>query len=204
MRVFSETNTVAQEVNDTIDGNITKPVVPDSNIDEELKDLFTKLAGEDKEISAYELQTILNAFLSRCKDIKTDTFSINTCRDVVNLMDNDVSGKLGLVEFQLILTKIQKYLQIYKKFDTDFSGTMNSYEMQLACKEAGFTVNQKVHDMIVRRYASQDLTIDFDNFIDCLIRLEILLEMFKTVAKDGSGPGTIVLNLEQWINFGMV
>lgn len=42
---------------------------------------------------------------------------------------------------------------------------------------AGFSLNNPLHQIIVARY-SQDLHIDFDNFVCCLIRLELLFSEF--------------------------
>lgn len=42
---------------------------------------------------------------------------------------------------------------------------------------AGFSLNNPLHQIIVARY-SQDLYIDFDNFVCCLIRLELFFSEF--------------------------
>lgn len=39
---------------------------------------------------------------------------------------------------------------------------------------AGFSLNNALHQIIVARYSEPNLTIDFDNFVCCLIRLETL------------------------------
>uniref|UniRef100_A0A8C3KPS0 Calpain 8 n=1 Tax=Calidris pygmaea TaxID=425635 RepID=A0A8C3KPS0_9CHAR len=44
------------------------------------------------------------------KDIKSDGFNINTCREMISLLDTDGTGTLGLVEFKTLWMKIQKYL----------------------------------------------------------------------------------------------
>ncbi|NWR28758.1 CAN2 protein, partial [Oxyruncus cristatus] len=104
----------------------------------------------------------------------TDGFSVETCKIMVDLLDNDGSGKLGLKEFHTLWTKIQKYQKIYREIDVDRSGTMNSYEMRRALEAAGFKLNCQLHQIIVARFADEDLIIDFDNFVRCLIRLETL------------------------------
>uniref|UniRef100_A0A8C9XXG2 Calpain 2 n=1 Tax=Sander lucioperca TaxID=283035 RepID=A0A8C9XXG2_SANLU len=107
-------------------------------------------------------------------DIKTDGFSLETGRLIVSLLDKDESGKLGLMEFNLLWSKIQKYLAIFNKHDTDSSGTMNSHEMRGAATEAGFQVNSAVLQSIVSRYSDAQYVIDFDSFVGCLIKLEML------------------------------
>lgn len=47
------------------------------------------------------------------------------------------------------------------------------------CISTGFSLNNPLHQIIVARYSDSDLTIDFDNFVCCLIRLESLFsELF--------------------------
>ncbi|NXC93497.1 CAN2 protein, partial [Certhia familiaris] len=100
-------------------------------------------------------------------------FSIETCKIMVGLLDNDGSGKLGLKEFHTLWTKIQKYQKIYREIDVNRSGTMNSYEMR-ALETAGFKLNCQLHQVIVAYFADEDLIVDFDNFMSCLIQLKTL------------------------------
>uniref|UniRef100_A0A4W6BV41 Calpain-2 catalytic subunit n=1 Tax=Lates calcarifer TaxID=8187 RepID=A0A4W6BV41_LATCA len=176
MRVFSEKQADFQYVD-----------IDEDDICDRFKRLFEKLAGHDVEISAFELQRILNRVLVKRDDIKTTGFSLSTCHNMVNLLDKDGSGKLGLVEFKILWAKIEKFLDLYKERDTDQSGCMNSSEMRMAVEAAGFSLNNPLHQIIVARYSEPCLTIDFDNFVCCLIRLGMLFKTFKTMDKDGSG-----------------
>uniref|UniRef100_A0A8C9VVN6 Calpain 8 n=1 Tax=Scleropages formosus TaxID=113540 RepID=A0A8C9VVN6_SCLFO len=113
-------------------------------------------------------------------DIKTDGFNLDTCRHIVSLFDKDGNGKLGLIEFHVLWLKLQKYLEIFKKFDTDNSGTISSHEIRGALNAGGFQVNNTVLQVIVSRYADAEYGIDFDCFVDCMIRLEMLLQILTT------------------------
>lgn len=42
----------------------------------------------------------------------------------------------------------------------------------------GFTLNNKIQHSITTRYACSKLTIDFDGFVACMIRLETLFSKF--------------------------
>uniref|UniRef100_A0A7N8XK82 Calpain 11 n=1 Tax=Mastacembelus armatus TaxID=205130 RepID=A0A7N8XK82_9TELE len=117
----------------------------------------------DMEISICELRTILNRVISRHKDLKTDGFSMESCRTMVNLMDI-----------------------IFRQFDLDKSGAMSSYEMRLAVEAAGFKLNNTLHQILVARYAENEM-IDFDNFICCLVKLEAMFRSFKHFDKEESG-----------------
>ncbi|XP_053139274.1 calpain-8-like [Hemicordylus capensis] len=202
LRIFSEKQANAQEIGDTVAANPYEPHVADKDIDSEFKSLFQKLSGEDCEMTANELQTILNRVISKRTDIKSDGFNINTCREMISLLDNHGIGTLGLVEFKILWMKIQKYLEIYKKVDTDYSGTIDAHEMRNALKEAGFTLNDKVQHSIALRYACSKLTIDFDGFVACMVRLEMLFKMFQILDKDKHG--VVQLSLAEWLCCALV
>ncbi|PWA28841.1 hypothetical protein CCH79_00012823 [Gambusia affinis] len=107
----------------------------------------------------------------------------------------DGSGKLGLTEFHVLWEKIKRYLTIFRQFDLDKSGTMNSYEMRMALESAGFKLNNHLFQLIILRYTEEDLSIDFDNFVTCLVRLETMFKTFKNMDTDGDGQ--ISLNFFQ-------
>uniref|UniRef100_A0A673A795 Calpain 8 n=1 Tax=Sphaeramia orbicularis TaxID=375764 RepID=A0A673A795_9TELE len=64
--------------------------------------------------------------------------------------------------------------KIFKHHDSDGSGTMSSHELRAAVAEAGFQVNSSVIQEIISRYTDSSFAIDFDSFVGCLIRLEML------------------------------
>ncbi|KAG7232680.1 hypothetical protein INR49_008234 [Caranx melampygus] len=92
------------------------------------------------------------------------------------------SAKLGLVEFHSLWMKIQRYLEIFRSHDSDGSG---------------FQVNSSVIQEVVTRFADVSFAIDFDCFVGCLIRLELLFKIFKTL--DKKNRGKIELDLQQWL-----
>lgn len=202
LRVFSEKQTETIPCDDPVEANLPEEKVSDAEVDSGFRGLFTKLAGADMEISASELQTIMNKIIAKRTDIKTDGFSMETCRVMVNLMDDSGNGKLGLGEFATLWKKVQRYLGIYKKNDMDGSGTMSTPEMRMALKEAGFLLNNAIFQLLVARFAEADMTVDFDNFVACLMRLEMMFRIFKTL--DPHQTGAIELNFQQWLNFTMV
>ncbi|KAK6489902.1 calpain-2 catalytic subunit-like [Huso huso] len=202
LRVFAEKQADTQLCEDPVDAVLEQGLVSEDQIDASFKNLFVRLAGEDNEISASELKTILNNVVSKRSDIKTDGFSLETCRVMVNLMDDNGNGKLGMAEFATLWKKVQKYLKIYKDNDLDQSGTMGTHEMRAALKSAGFSLNNSIHQVIVARYADPDMTIDFDNFVACLMRLESMFRIFKKV--DSANTGFMELNYFQWLSFVMI
>ncbi|XP_075719522.1 calpain-2 catalytic subunit-like [Rhinoderma darwinii] len=199
LRVFSEKNAESQVVDDEIEANIDEPDLNEDHIDPNFRRLFLQLAGEDAEISAFELYNILQKVISKQVDIKSDGFSLETCRSIVDLLDSDGSGKLGLKEFNILWSKLQKYQTIYRAIDVDRSGTMNAYEMRKALEKAGFKLNSELHQLLVARFADDSLCVDFDNFARCLLRLEIMFKLFKKM--DTENSGVVPLTMTSWLSF---
>uniref|UniRef100_H2M8N5 calpain-2 n=1 Tax=Oryzias latipes TaxID=8090 RepID=H2M8N5_ORYLA len=197
LRVFSEKKVDTSRLDVKLAAKIVEEKISEKDVDPQFKEMFKSAAGGHMEVSAIELQRILNKIFSIQTDVKTDGFSLETCRLIVSLMDKDESGKLGPMEFRLLLTKIPKYLEIFKSLDTDNSGTMSSHEMRNAAFKAGFQINGSVLQAIVNRYADAQYAIDFDSFVSCLVKLEMLFKMFK--ALDRGGSGKIELNMQQWL-----
>uniref|UniRef100_A0A8C4DDV0 Calpain-2 catalytic subunit n=1 Tax=Dicentrarchus labrax TaxID=13489 RepID=A0A8C4DDV0_DICLA len=188
VRVFSEKQADFQYID-----------IDEDDISDRFKRLFGQLAGHDVEISAFELQRILNRVVTKRDDIKTDGFSLSTCRNMINLLDKDGSGKLGVVEFKILWTKIEKFLVCYYLLLE--CGCMSASEMRMAVEAAGFSLNNTLHQIIVARYSEPSLTIDFDNFVGSLIRLESLFNTFNTLDKDGDGEielGFMEVRVEMW------
>ncbi|XP_044292783.1 calpain-3 isoform X4 [Varanus komodoensis] len=153
------------------------------------------------EISADELRNVLNNVLKKHKDLRTEGFALESCRSMIALMDTDGSGRINLDEFRHLWNKIKSWQKIFKHYDADHSGTINSYEMRNAVQDAGFRLNNQLYDIITMRYADRNMNIEFDSFICCFVRLEGMFRAFNAFDKDGDG--IIKLNVFEWLQLTM-
>uniref|UniRef100_A0A8C5H117 Calpain-1 catalytic subunit n=1 Tax=Gouania willdenowi TaxID=441366 RepID=A0A8C5H117_GOUWI len=128
------------------------------------------------------------------KDLKTDGFTKESCRSMINLMD--VSLETYILRFPFNKIDCFSFLQtIFRQFDLDKSGTMSSYEMRMALESAGFKLTNHLFQLIILRYTEADMSVDFDNFVTCLVRLETMFNTFHTIDTDKDGQ--IALNFFQ-------
>ncbi|XP_074145484.1 calpain-3 isoform X3 [Sminthopsis crassicaudata] len=206
LRVFSEKGTsLSEDVENTI--AVDHPVPTSGNTDREseeqvqFKNIFRQIAGDDMEICADELKNVLNTVVNKHQDLKIDGFTLESCRSMIALMDTDGSGRLNLQEFHHLWKKIKSWQKIFKRYDTDHSGTINSYEMRNAVNDAGFHLNSQLYDIITMRYADKHMNINFDSFICCFVRLEGMFRAFQAFDKDGDG--IIKLNVLEWLQLTM-
>ncbi|KAG8560825.1 hypothetical protein GDO81_015144, partial [Engystomops pustulosus] len=122
-----------KEKKDKTSGNSDK----ESEEEKQFRNIFQQIAGDDMEISADELQSVLNGVIKKHKNLKSEGFTLESCRSMIALMDTDGCGRLNLQEFQHLWKKIKQWQQIFIRYDSDQSGTINSYEMRNAVNEAG-------------------------------------------------------------------
>ncbi|KAK7904538.1 hypothetical protein WMY93_017145 [Mugilogobius chulae] len=205
LRVFSEKRNTSEEIENRIEADHPVPAPAsageESEEDQQFRSIFQEIAGDEMEITANELQNVLNRVITKHKDMNTEGFSLESCRSMIALMDMDGTGRLNLQEFRHLWNKIKQWQGIFKHYNADQSGSINSYEMRNAVNDAGFRLNNQLYDIITMRYANENMNIDFDSFISCLVRLEAMFRAFQ--AFDQDGDGTIRLSVLEWLQLTM-
>uniref|UniRef100_A0A8C8S1G6 Calpain-9 n=1 Tax=Pelusios castaneus TaxID=367368 RepID=A0A8C8S1G6_9SAUR len=206
LRIFSEKKVLTQDVDGKVDIDLPeppKPTPPQEETEEEkqFRELFKQVAGKDMEITAEELEYVLNAVLKKTKDIKFKKVTLMTCRNIISLMDSSGNGKLEFNEFKIFWDKLKKWISVYLRFDSDKSGTMSSYELRNALSAAGFQLNNYLLQLIVLRYSDEQFQIDFDDFLNCLIRLENASRVYLTLSM--KNRDFINLNITEFITLTM-
>ncbi|NWJ05329.1 CPNS1 protein, partial [Crypturellus undulatus] len=163
--------------------------------------LFAQLAGSDMEVSAAELMHILNKVLSRHQDLKTDGFSLDTCRSMVAIMDSDTTGKLGFEQFKYLWKNLKKWQCVFKQFDAERTGAVGRAQLPAALRAAGFHLSEPLCLTVARRYGDEHGALDFNSFISCLVRLDGMFRAFK--ALDHDGHGRVDMTLQDWLQLTM-
>lgn len=152
-------------------------------------------------MTAEELEYVLNAVLQKKKNIQFKKLSLISCKNIISLMDTNGNGKLEFDEFKVFWDKLKKWINLFLQFDTDKSGTMSSYELRTALNAAGFQLSSHLLQLIVLRYVDQELQMGFDDFLNCLVRLENASRAFQALST--KNKEFIHLSINEFINLTM-
>ncbi|XP_057591467.1 calpain-9 isoform X2 [Hippopotamus amphibius kiboko] len=202
LRIFSEKKAMTRDLDGSVDIDLPEPLKPtppgqETEEERQFRALFQQVAGEDMEVTAEELEYVLNAVLQKKKDIKFKKLSLISCKNIISLMDTSGNGKLEFGEFKVFWDKLKKWTNLFLQFDADKSGTMSSYELRTALKTAGFQLSSPLLQLIVLRYADQELQLGFDDFLNCLVRLETASRIFQALSTEDKE--FIHLNINEFI-----
>ncbi|XP_040260945.1 calpain-2 catalytic subunit-like [Bufo bufo] len=198
LRVFTETQHTFKEMDCMVKAEAK--VFQEGTLRMSMEDFrkhFTRLSGQDQEISPEELQKILLQTTSKQSHLKTDGFSMDTCIQLLRMADSNRNGKLQLEEFWYLWSKIKEWEHIFTKYDCDRSGTMDVQELRLALEAAGFQLNNKLVALLCMTYGDDLRRVDFDSFLSCLAHLVGVFDVCRKMDQDKDG--VITLQEQQWM-----
>jgi len=64
---------------------------------------------------------------------------------------------------------------VFKLYDRDESGSLNSFELRQALNSAGYRLNNHILNILFHRYGSKEGRITFDDYIMCAVRLKTMI-----------------------------
>nr|XP_045378493.1 calpain-9 [Camelus bactrianus] len=114
LRIFSEKKAITRDMDGRVDIHLPEPPKPsppsqETEEEQQFRALFKNIAGEDMEVTAEELQYILNAVLQKKKNIKFKKLSLISCKNIISLMDTSGNGKLEFREFKAFWEKLKMW-----------------------------------------------------------------------------------------------
>jgi Ca2+-binding EF-hand superfamily protein len=150
----------------------------------QLKAMFKKLAGADGEVDGEELQDLLTATLA--SDLGHSVFSLEACRSMITMLDEDKNGTLSYDEFTNLLATVAKWKKMYFKFDRDRSGTLEKAEVATAITSLDYDISPKAMNILFNRFARKRKYMGLDDFCSCLSRVKIMSDTYKKMSRGGS------------------
>lgn len=174
-----------------------KPLSSKQKLEIELRSVFDKVdINHSGRISKDELSNaLLNFDHTRFQD--------STIRLMINLFSNAHNGSSKHLNFDQFVS-LWKYLSAYKKLfiqaDTNNSGDISFGEFQKILEQIGYKLNIDLVLHLFQRFSYKDYEtndsaaigkLKFDRFIELLVYLRKLTDVFKKYDKDLSGVATI-------------
>ncbi|XP_014732899.1 PREDICTED: calpain-13-like isoform X2 [Sturnus vulgaris] len=175
--------------------------VPRQNQDSSYEALFLRYAKQDSTIDALQLQQLLNEVI--LKDEMTSvggTFSFDSCRGILALMDLNSNGRLTLQEFGTLWRCLTKYMDIFSKEDRNRSGFLDVAELKNAIQAAGLPMDAQLLRLLMLRYGDAQGRVGFCDFVCCMLRLDTMSHAFQNLAEGGS---QILMTAMEWLTLVM-
>jgi len=174
--------------------------IPPPGADPKLWSCFLAVdADRSGSISVFELQRAL---------VNGDwtPFDLDTVKLLMNLFDQNRSGDISFAEFTGLWRYIEDWRRVFRHFDKDGSGTIDTWELQSALNQFGLKLSPHLLSLLVAKFASApsgtqvgDQTITFDRFMRACVFVKQFTESFASL--DTDKEGRVQLNYEQFMKF---
>ncbi|NXN98410.1 CAN14 protein, partial [Rhinopomastus cyanomelas] len=194
LRVFSRKH-ILREMGGNTSFTLSKEIV-DRYEGKIWEDFFTKYFDQNPEITAVQLQKILNNVSWRNFQTFRLNFTLDACQGILALLDLNATGTLSIQEFRVLWKRLLFYLEVFQKRDTSRSGKLDLVELHAAVQETGISLSNEVCNLMAIRYGDPDLKISFESFVCFMLRVEIMGEAFRNLTQDGRG---IYLRESEWM-----
>jgi Ca2+-binding EF-hand superfamily protein len=174
--------------------------VPPPGADPKLWSCFIAVdADRSGSISVHELQRAL---------VNGDwtPFDLDTVKLLMNIFDDNRSGDISFAEFTGLWRYIEDWRRVFRHFDKDGSGTIDTWELQSALSQFGMRLSPHILSLLVAKFASApagiqagDQTITFDRFMRACVFVKQFSESFASL--DKGKDGRVQLSYEQFMKF---
>eukprot|EP00118_Oscarella_pearsei_P028840 m.3059 g.3059 ORF g.3059 m.3059 type:complete len:660 (+) comp9038_c0_seq1:64-2043(+) len=184
MRIFSE-KSVKPKGNDSQQST--------AGFDARWTEMFKRVAGRDGAVDAEELQELLTCAMKN--ELRGQRLPLDVCRALISFLDKDYNGKLNEEEFGTIFDLLLSWRTTFKKYDRSRMGKMASADFLKALGNAGCKPPATLATRLCRRYAKSDNKVVFEDFVNCLVRIDTIK---KQIEKRGKGGRMSDDELMQW------
>jgi len=135
-------------------------------------------------------------------------FDLDTVKLLMSIFDTDRNGTIGFNEFTGLWKYVKDWQNVFKHFDRDRSGTIDSGELRDALAQFGYNLSPPLIDLVQKKYdatANQTAVrgmpapgISFDRFVRACVVVKQISESFGRL--DNDRDGWIQINYDQFLN----
>ncbi|KAJ8319152.1 hypothetical protein KUTeg_004243 [Tegillarca granosa] len=102
-------------------------------------------------------------------------------------LKRNTSGTLTFEDTETVWKVVKKYKAVFKQFDMDGSGNVDTYELGKMFATLGFPISRQVQTSMVRRYGGKNSRISLPDFIVVVCKIITMYNIFQDQHKKG-GP----------------
>jgi len=129
-------------------------------------------------------------------------FDLDTVKLLITMFDTDRNGTIGFSEFSGLWKYIKEWQGVFKHFDRDQSGSIDSNELAQALQQFGYNLSPHLIGLVQRKYGSAGggrglPGISFDRFVRACVVIRQLSEAFKGL--DTDRDGWVQINYDQFM-----
>ncbi|EIW85411.1 EF-hand [Coniophora puteana RWD-64-598 SS2] len=125
-------------------------------------------------------------------------FDLDTIKMLMGTFDTDRTGTINFYEFAGLWKYIADWQNVFKHFDRDASGTIESRELAEAFRSFGYDLSPQMINLIERKYSAAAPSaygpppgITFDRFVRACVTVKQLTEAFQKHDRDRNGWATL-------------
>ncbi|XP_023323282.1 peflin isoform X2 [Eurytemora carolleeae] len=146
------------------------------------------------QIDAQELQrALVNGNWSK--------FSMEACRMMIDMFDNDKTGQISVQEFGSLYSFINQWKATFEALDADKSGVIDAGEFTQALEQMGYRFSPTFINNILIKYNPKERRLTLDNFIVATVQIKRLTDSFR--ARDTQMQGQATLVYEDFVGLAM-
>lgn len=146
--------------------------------DQRVKDLFDKFAGDDAVIDAQELQQILRVVMKQDFGFM-ESFSIESCRTLLQIMDADRSMRIEYDELRKIWGLLTACRTAFSAYDKNRNGKMEAYELPGCLSMLHMEISSRIMEALVERFSDKHRELNFEAFVLAMAKLHELVRMYE-------------------------
>lgn len=159
-------------------------------------DLYKIFSAADRDksghISADELQKALS-------NGTWEPFNLRLVKMMIGMFDRDGNQTIDYNEFKQLWKFINDWLNCFRQFDADRSGSIGKQELNHALNSFGYRLSDATYNLFMKKFGTPDgQAIIFDNFLLLCISLQGATASFA--AFDVERKGEIKISYEQFLN----
>ncbi|KAG6832689.1 hypothetical protein H0H92_012261 [Tricholoma furcatifolium] len=130
-------------------------------------------------------------------------FDLDTVKMLMGIFDTDRSGTINFAEFCGLWKYIADWQNVFRHFDRDHSGSIESGELAEAMRNFGYNLSPSLINLIENKYGpptryGRSPGITFDRFVRACVAVKTLTEAFQRV--DVNRSGWVQLSYDQFMD----